>query len=189
MARTRRPPTPVEQLQQWFILYVEGDDNAFLQFYARMYALLRHWVRGRVPRDIQEDLIQQFFLKVHQNRHRIDYRRPILPYLRKMFQHIVMDHYRDRTNAQHFVDITLESIGDSEEKILSIELERILAELPAEDRDLIRQHFIEGRTIEEIARRAGVPSGRLRVRKHRLLKRLIMRFRPHASEGGDHART
>ncbi len=52
------------------------------------------------------------------------------------------------------------------------EVRSALAQMPGDDRDLLRMLYVDGLKSTDIARRLGVDPGTLRVRKHRALKRL-----------------
>ncbi len=66
-----------------------------------------------------------------------------------------------------------------------------LAALEPEERELLRLAFVEALTSEKIGRRVGLEAGAVRVRKHRLLRRLgeILEPRDDPGNGGSRAGT
>ena len=69
--------------------------------------------------------------------------------------------------------------GDEEDPLLGLidearreQVQKALRAMPEEDRELLRMLYFEGLRSVDIARRLGVDSGTLRVRKHRALRRL-----------------
>ena len=69
--------------------------------------------------------------------------------------------------------------GDEEDPLIGLidevrrqQVQGALRALPDDDRELLRMLYVDGLKCVDIARRLGVDSGTLRVRKHRVLRRL-----------------
>jgi len=168
----RRPESmDLRYLQHLFVQYVQGDEAAFAEFYARMYPLLRSWLGRRLPGDEVDDLIQEFFLRLHAHRYLLDPDRPILPYMRTMLEHLLVDALRRRPGS-YPADVEMDTLATDLDPGHNYEWDELLRQLPEADRRFIVEHFYYRYSIEEIARRRKVSPGALRVRKYRLIRKL-----------------
>ena len=97
-------------------------------------------------------------------------------------RHVIADTARRRRKESAYVDSSLTPLASSqpsplESLIRQEELERVnwaIGRLTRDDRRLLSQCFAHGKSIKELAERAGLPPERLRKRKSRALKRLRM---------------
>jgi len=170
LRRTER--MDLEHLQHLFIRYVQGDEAAFAEFYVCVYPILRSWLGQRIPTDEVDDLIQDFFLRLHAHRYLLDTNRPILPYMRTILEHLLVDFLRRRPGS-HAVDVEMDTLtADLDLGQDRYEWDELLRQLPEADRKFIIEHFYYRYSIQEIARRQNVSPGALRVRKHRLIRKL-----------------
>lgn len=162
----------LRHLQHLFIRYVQGDEAAFTEFYVCLYPILRSWISQRIPGDEVDDLIQEFFLRLHAHRYLLDTDRPILPYMRTILEHLLVDFLRRRPGS-YAVDVEMDTLpGDLDLGQERYEWDELLRQLPEADRKFIVEHFYYRYSIQEIARRQNVSAGALRVRKLRLIRKL-----------------
>ncbi len=162
----------LRHLQHLFVRYVQGDEAAFAEFYVCMYPILRGWIGRRVPGDEADDLIQEFFLRLHAHRYLLDTDRPILPYMRTVLEHLLVDFLRRRSGSYE-VDVEMDTLATGPDPGPDrYEWDELLRQLPEADRKFIVEHFYYRYSVQEIARRQNVSPGALRVRKHRLIRKL-----------------
>jgi len=170
--------------------YVSGDAEAFNELFRRYAPLL-----GRVLRrftmgpDPIADLVQQTFLQLH--RARFDFRpgSELRPWLMTIAFNLARERLRrnkrrPETGIDASVDGSLASPPHEQMRFetrrdLSMALER----LPHEQREVVRLHFIEELSFEEIGTKVGATAGAVRVRAHRGYTALRKLLSPRSSSG------
>lgn len=160
--------------EELMLLYQKGDAVAFEELYYRYSGRVLGYLRTRIPSDDASEVLQQIFLKVHQNRLRFDPTLPFLPWLFTIAHHLVVDLTRKQKplpetpeKIESLVNQSLElPVTDYEE---SKNWNEILAVLPPEQRKLIELRFQEGLSFEEISRKLGVNEVTLRKRMSRVM--------------------
>jgi RNA polymerase sigma-70 factor (ECF subfamily) len=128
--------------------------DAVQEILARAVEALR---KGRVPADV-----------------------PVGAFVHGIARHVVADAQRRRIRDLARVDSMVSPLPASQPSPLEMlilaeerdRLGRALAQLPAQDRDLLTRCFVNGDPVQRIAERSGVPADRLRKRKSRALERL-----------------
>jgi RNA polymerase sigma-70 factor (ECF subfamily) len=158
----------------------QGDQRAFEQLFSR-YApqLLRLMRAGGVAEAEGQDLVQQTFLQLH--RARKDYRadRPLRPWLLTIAYNLKRDLWRRRGRRP---EVALEHAPEQvngntpastlERQRQAEALQRALAALPDEQRQVIELHWFGGVPMPEIAETMGASLSAVKVRAHRGYKRL-----------------
>jgi RNA polymerase sigma factor (sigma-70 family) len=149
---------------------------------------LLRFALGLVGRmSVAEELVQETFLRLHQVWGEVENPRG---WLYRSLRNLALNHLRDhpRTKEQelheenepHEASLPVELLGQ-EEAVGMVRL--LLAELPTEDRELIRLKYHEGLKYEEISRRTGLSVGNVGYRLHHLLKGLADNLRRAGVEG------
>lgn len=122
-----------------------------------------------------EDVVQETLLAIHLKRHTWDPRQPLLPWVRAVAYHKVIDFLRQRGSAKHvpienYMQILDEpSEAPASESSVSLEL---LAFLPPRSRQIVEAITIEGLSAREAGARLSMSEGAVRVALHRALKDL-----------------
>lgn len=141
-------------------------------------ARLRGYVAKRVDdRDAVEDILQDVFLKAHQNLPDLKARDRVAAWLFRIASNAIADHYRQR---QRWVDLPLdlESPQPEPDRIADLAdcLHPLIADLPETYRTALILSEIEGLPQSEVAHRLGlsVSGAKSRVQRGRaqLLERL-----------------
>lgn len=124
-----------------------------------------------------EDVVQETLLAIHLKRHTWDPRLPILPWVHAITRHKLLDHARRHfRRAANSLDI--DGMADRlaapepEASLSATEIERLLGELPASQREVVRALTVEGSEVREVAARLGKREGTVRVILHRGLTAL-----------------
>ena len=154
-------------------------------FEAEESGLLRFALGIVRRRDIAEELVQETFLRLHQVWGQIENPRA---WLYRSLRNLALNHLRDRPNeaelqedaVPHDARLPADELARGE----AVGLVRLLlAELPPEDRDLIRLKYHDDLKYHEISRRTGLTAGNVGYRLHHLLKSLADRLRTAGVEG------
>ncbi|HZB78944.1 MAG TPA: sigma-70 family RNA polymerase sigma factor [Actinomycetota bacterium] len=167
-----------------------GDDRAFRELFAR-YASVAHALAFRLVRQAQvaEEIVQEAFLAVWRSPERYDRSRgSVRTWLMGTVHHRAVDAVR-REQAQRRRAGQAAAMGhgvaeDPTDEVLSaIDLprerrlvRRALAELPDEQRDVIRQMYFDGMSQSQIAERTGLPLGTVKSRTLLGMRRLRARL-------------
>jgi RNA polymerase sigma factor (sigma-70 family) len=163
-----------------------GDERAFRELFAR-YAAVANALAFRSVRQAQvaEEIVQEAFLAVWRSPERYDGSRgSVRSWLLGTVHHRAVDAVRreqaQRRRADRAAALGPRVAEDPTEDVLSaIELPRerrlvrkALAELPEQQRDVIRQMYFEGRSQSQIAERTGLPLGTVKSRTLLAMRRL-----------------
>ena len=158
---------------------VKAGDEAALD------ALIRRW-RGpaeqyaaRILQDAQaaEDAAQEAFARLYAARARYDERYAFSAYLYAIVKRVCVDDLRKRRRRPLLPgvlpDIPAESAEDEYlQRTESLDRLHRVAELEGADKRLLLGFALEGKSCRELARELGMSEGQVRVRLHRVRKRL-----------------
>ncbi len=167
------------QLRAWMIAGLEGEALAHRCLLEALVPLLTAFFRRRMSSgtDEVEDLVQDTLIAVHTRRATYDRARMFTPWLFSIARYKLIDHFR---RLRHTVPI------DGLENILKVEgfeaacnarldVDGLLDTLPRKQARVIRAMRIDGNSISEIARSAGLGESDVKVSIHRGLKALAAR--------------
>jgi RNA polymerase sigma factor (sigma-70 family) len=156
-------------------------------FEAEESGLLRYAVSLVGRRMVAEEIVQETFLRLHQVWDDVENPRAwVYRSLRNLALNHLRDHPKTRESelheetAAHEASLPVEQLG-REEAIGTVRL--LLAELPPEDRDLVRLKYQEELKYDEISRRTGLSAGNVGYRLHHVLKGLADALRRAGIEG------
>lgn len=159
----------------------DGDPDAVRAVY-RAYGRLVYAVAYRVlgDRGLAEEATQQTFVKAWRAASSFDVDRELGPWLASIARRVAIDVSRreavraaDPLDSVSPGDSALSSPPESAETIYDIwEVRRAVAELPAEEQDIVRLQHFKGYTHAEIAERLELPVGTVKSRSFRAHKRL-----------------
>ena len=155
----------------------EMEEAPLLQF---AYGLV-----GR--RSVAEELVQEAFMRLHPLWSEVDNPRA---WLYRCLRNLALNHRRDHQRETGLDKLPEDAAHDAEtagddlakwEAVGAVRM--LLAELPAEDRDLIRLKYHEDLKYQEIGRRTGISTGTVGYKLHHLLKGLADALRSAGIEG------
>lgn len=143
-------------------------------FAAEESGLLRFAIGLVGRRSVAEELVQETFLRLHQVWAQVENPRA---WLYRSLRNLALNHLRDRRpeselaeeTTPHEANLPVELLG-REEAVGLVRL--LLAELPPEDRDLVRLKYHDDLKYQEISRRTGLSVGNVGYRLHHVLKSL-----------------
>ena len=154
-------------------------------FAAEESGLLRFAISLVRRRSVAEELVQETFLRLHQVWGEVEHPRA---WLFRSLRNLALNHLRDHPKESELVEemaaadaaLPAEELGRDE----AIGVVRLLmAEMPEDDRELVRLKYLEGLKYQDIARRTGLSVGNVGYRLHHLLKTLADGLRRAGIDG------
>jgi len=174
--------------EEWALLMraaINGDSSAYRRLLASLTPALRAAARRNCARiglddGEAEDVVQEALLAIHLKRHTWDPDRPIGPWITTIARNKLIDARRRRGNRpmlpiDDLADILTAEGGD--DSMDRRDLDRLVGKLGERQRDLVRSLSVEGRSIQETAKRLNMSEGAARVALHRAIKALAALYR------------
>jgi RNA polymerase sigma factor (sigma-70 family) len=159
----------------------QGDPDAVREVY-RSHGRLVYAVAYRVlgDRGLAEEATQQTFVKAWRAAQSFDERRELGPWLATIARRVAIDLYRreahrsaDPIDSVPAGDPALVAAPQSAEAIYDVwEVRQAVADLPADEQEVVRLQHLDGFTHTQIAERLGVAVGTVKSRSFRAHKRL-----------------
>jgi RNA polymerase sigma-70 factor (ECF subfamily) len=161
--------------------FVQGDPDAVREIY-RSHGRLVYAVAYRVlgDRGLAEEATQQTFVKAWRAAQSFDERRELGPWLAAIARRVAIDVYRreavrsaDPLDSVPADDPALVATPQSAEAVYDVwEVREAVAQLPADEQEVVRLQHLDGFTHTQIAERLGVAVGTVKSRSFRAHKRL-----------------
>jgi len=156
--------------------YQQADGEATAALIARLSPQVFQFFLAQVRDRFQaEDLLQDFWLRVHKARHTFRTGEPLLPWVFAIARRTKIDQYR-RTRNTKTHEFQLEQLPEAASpqpaKEASPELADLLQTLPAAQRETIWLLKVSGLSLEEVARATGSSVGAVKQRAHRAYEKL-----------------
>jgi RNA polymerase sigma-70 factor (ECF subfamily) len=161
-----------------------GDRQAFTELYRRYIDPVYRYMAYQAPTDEAQDLAAQVFF--HAYRAASQFRGDGASYRAWLFRiaHNTVATWRRRSATRPTPVKDLPEAGDesadpailASHRELAREVWSAVAELSAPERELVELRFVEGMGHKEIAAVTGSSDGAVRVRLHRLMRRLRRRL-------------
>ena len=154
-------------------------------FDAEESGLLRFAIGLVRRRTVAEELVQETFLRLHQVWADVENPRA---WVYRTLRNLALNHLRDHRRETELPDdnvpaedkLPAEHLGQNEAVGI---MRMLLAELPAEDRELIQLKYRDELKYQEISRRTGLTVSNVGYRLHHLLKALAESLRRAGVEG------
>ena len=169
-----------ERLRSLMLQSLSGDGASYRLFLDELSLHLRSFLRRRLSRKPEEieDIVQELLLAIHNQRHTYDARLPLTVWVHAIARYKVIDWLRRR--SRH--DLKNDSLDEREELFAapddsgaaeaSLDIAKLLKQLPERQRLPIQYVKIEGGSIAEAAKRIGISESAVKIGIHRGLKRL-----------------
>jgi RNA polymerase sigma-70 factor, ECF subfamily len=121
-----------------------------------------------------EDLLQDFWLRIHKARQTFRPGEPLLPWIYAIAHRVRIDDYRRSRNVRR--EETLEDhefhTAAEEAPVPKQDIGELLSTLPASQREAILLMKVSGLSLEEVARATGATVGSVKQKVHRGYQRL-----------------
>ncbi|MCB0392919.1 MAG: sigma-70 family RNA polymerase sigma factor [Bdellovibrionales bacterium] len=133
-------------------LFKDGDMESFEVLYGRYSSRVYGFILKRLDSQVAQDLLQDVFLKIHNNRDKYSNHYPFLPWLFAITRNVVIDFVRlneskVRSRAGELQEVASSEVSDE----WSGELTAALATLPVQQRRAIEFRYKSDWTFEQIA--------------------------------------
>ncbi|TRW21488.1 sigma-70 family RNA polymerase sigma factor [Flavobacterium zepuense] len=154
----------------------DGDHAAFEEIYHLYKAkMIANALRLLKSRELAEELLQNLFLKVWEQRTRIDTTQPLNAFLYKVAQNMAYDLFRkvsrDKKLQEHLIAATITSYDHIEKHIFRKEnleeLNKALSLLPPQQQKVFTLCKLEDKSYEEAGRILNITPGTINNHMHR----------------------
>jgi RNA polymerase sigma-70 factor, ECF subfamily len=157
--------------------YQQADEEAAKALIERVSPLLlRYFGAHASHRRFADDLLQDTWMRVHKARHTYRRGEPVLPWIFAIARYVCLDNYRKARRVEireTQVDVLPETAASSSNVLRDVpDMDAILAELPASQREVIVMLKVSGMTIEEVARATSSSAGSVKQKAHRAYRKL-----------------
>jgi RNA polymerase sigma-70 factor (ECF subfamily) len=169
-----------DQLRTWMLEGLDGDAASHAALLRALVPLLRRYYRRRLgDADEVEDLVQETLIAVHTRRMTYERQRPFTAWFYAIARYKMVDRFRrarETCPLEEFDDLL--ALTDFEDEANArIDVDHLLASLPAKQADAIRRTRIDGYSVADAAHATGLGESDVKVSVHRGLKALAARLR------------
>ncbi|WP_300709987.1 sigma-70 family RNA polymerase sigma factor [Limnohabitans sp.] len=172
------------QLHGLWMRSLNGDSACYERALTLLSGYLRGFLRNRLQSRLSdvEDLVQEILMAIHQKRHTYQSDQPLTAWAYAIARYKWVDHLRAhgrRESLHEDIDDWSETLlveGEHEASDTQRDLEQVLAELPAKQREAIEHTRLQGLSISETAERTGQSEASVKVNIHRGLKTLMAKW-------------
>jgi RNA polymerase sigma-70 factor (ECF subfamily) len=171
-----------------------GDDRAFARLYRELYDVLAPYLASRVssPEDA-EDLLGKLFHRFLEKLPEFDAAKgSVLAWILQMARNAVIDHWRGQRASRPIEELTevlADGAADPLEKLVLSEEARftggLLADYPAETREIFALRFGQNLRYREIAECLGLSEDAVKQRFSRTLRELRRQWRGRETKRGE----
>jgi len=159
---------------------LDGDAAAHAALLRLLVPLLRGFYRRRASGsdDDIEDLVQETLIAVHTRRATYDRDRAFTAWLFAIARYKMVDHFRRGRRLCPIDGLEDMLIAEDFESASTarLDMEGLLADLPAKQARMIRATRLDGLSVAEAAQAGGIGESDVKVSVHRGLKALVARI-------------
>ena len=178
------------ELRALMLAGLDGDGASHKSLLMKLSAYLRAYFKGQLARigrspSDAEDLVQETLIALHTRRHTYDRSQPLTPWVYAIARYRLVDYLR-RTKAAK-MDVPVEeaegvfTVDDVAAVDSGLDLTKLLAQLTPKMRQAIQFVKIDGLSVSEAAKRAGMSQSAIKVSVHRGLRALSLLVRERSS--------
>jgi RNA polymerase sigma-70 factor (ECF subfamily) len=167
--------------------YQQSDADAAAILVTRLSPQVFQFFLAQVrDRSQAEDLLQDFWLRIHKARNTFRCGEPLLPWLYAIARRVRVDQYRRARRIQDHEfqsdavpDVASRQPGEPVQKMADL-----LKTLPAAQRETVLLLKVSGLSLEEVARATGTSVGAVKQKAHRAYEKLrkVLGGEPFRSE-------
>jgi RNA polymerase sigma-70 factor (ECF subfamily) len=166
-------PTRVRSDEDLMAAYIQDDQAAFRELFARLAPVIGTFIERRVGNAADvEEVAQQTFLQLHRARHDFRLGCRVRPWVMTIAANLIRDLLRRRGRrfeATIDVEAVAEPTTTPDATVDGLSVRAAVATLPARPRAAIELHWFEGLTYDQIATRVRSSAGAVRVSAHRAM--------------------
>lgn len=172
MTRCQPKAAPRRSVESLMEAYQRSDEQAFTELVQRLSPQLRGFLLGpHVTRRHADDLLQEFWLRVHKARHAYKAGRPLLPWLYAIARYSRADAFRRMARTEAYqegdADLTPDPRSLARAAEAKSDFRALMANLPERQREVVVLLKVRGMTLDEAARATGSTIGATKQMAHR----------------------
>jgi RNA polymerase sigma-70 factor (ECF subfamily) len=156
--------------------YQQGDRAAAGLLVDTLSPQFFRFFLGQVrSRELADDLLQDFWLRIHSARQTYRPADPLLPWMYAIARRVRIDQYRrsrNRSGREMQVERLPEVPAPDPDEAGNVDFETLLAALPESQREVIVMLKVSGLSVEEVARATGSSAGSVKQKAHRAYEKL-----------------
>src|SRR3954469_19538325 len=165
--------------------YLDGRIEAFDALYAAFAGRIRGYLLSQCrDSSLADDLLQETFMQLHRSRRTYQPGRPVTPWVYAIARHVYLMKRRStgrRVRFEQGLAADARSNEVAHDPLGSIvdgdEVRRALREVPADQREALLMHHVEGWSFMEIAERLGIRVNAAKTRAFRGVKKMRERLK------------
>lgn len=170
------PETAAGELESLMRRYQQSDREAASAFIQTLSPqIFRFFLAQSHNRERAEDLLQDFWLRIHHARSSYRAGEPVLPWIYAIARRTQIDDFRRRTRVtRHELqnDVLPETAASAPEQNSTPALDDLLKPLPESQREVLILLKVNGLSLEETARATGSSVGAVKQKAHRAYETL-----------------
>ena len=160
--------------------YLDGQIEAFDALYAAFAGRLRGYLLSQC-RDatLADDLLQETFMQIHRSRRTYQPGRPVTPWLYAIARHVYLMKRRSAGRRVRFEERLVADARSSDVSHDALEtivegdqVRRALRDVPADQRQALLMHHVEGWSFGRLAARFGIRVNAAKTRAFRGMKKM-----------------
>ncbi len=160
--------------------YLGGRIEAFDALYAAFAGRLRGYLLAQC-RDaaLADDLLQETFMQIHRSRRTYEPGRPVTPWVYAIARNVYLMKRRSQGRRMRFEEglaadaRSADAAHDPRGSIVDAdEVRRALRDVPADQREALLMHHVEGWSFAEIAARLGIRVNAAKTRAFRGMRKM-----------------
>jgi RNA polymerase sigma-70 factor (ECF subfamily) len=171
-----RPRFAAGELENLMVRYQQSDPTATGMLVDALSPQFFQFFLGQVrDRSRAEDLLQDFWLRIHTARRTYRPSEPVLPWMYAIARRVRVDQYRKtrRVTAHEFnVETLPEVAAPAPPRGADFGFDQLLASLPESQREVILMLKVSGLSLEEVARATRSSVGSVKQKAHRAYEKL-----------------
>lgn len=169
------PIGKTKELEMLMGLYQQADSDAASMLVRKLSPqIFNFYLRQVRSRSEAEDLLQEFWLRLHNACHSYRPHEPVLPWAFAIARRVQVDHYRrwSRIKKHELYSEDLSGMAGGQPDRVPSKLDDLLATLPASQREVVLLLKEAGLSLEEAARATGTTVGAVKQKAHRAYEAL-----------------
>jgi RNA polymerase sigma-70 factor (ECF subfamily) len=156
--------------------YQQGDAAAAGLLVDTLSPQFFRFFLGQVrSRELADDLLQDFWLRIHSARHTYRPAEPLLPWMYAIARRVRIDQFRRNRNRAGR-ELQVEKLPDvpapNATERGDLDFETLLSALPESQREVLVMLKVSGLSVEEVARATGCSAGSVKQKAHRAYEKL-----------------
>ena len=161
---------------EWMVRANAGNAEVYAKLLGEIGGVIEQYLRRRFGEsDFIEDCVQECLLAIHRARASYDPARQFRPWMFTIVRHKAIDTLRRRgTRYRHVAEErgSAEPLAPNADPAVALQAAEALRGLAPEYRDALLMTKLEGHSLDEAARRAGVSVTAMKSRVHRGIKQV-----------------